>query len=186
MPACQRGTKNSPSASPARSSLPAQRDGPDLKGEKTSHAPERVSDGGEGTPLYGVWVWVCVDMHTCSCGYFFSNQKGFVCESWSCPPTHTPAPLQASVLKLLCFAFCFQHLRGAEDCPLAKEDDRDRHTQRVRLRGLPHEAGRKGETVPSGPLGGEVAKSSSRRRACRCPIWFSCFFPDPAHFRHSL
>lgn len=33
---------------------------------------------------------------------------------------------------------CFQHLWGAEERPLAKEDDGDRCTPRVRLCGLPH------------------------------------------------
>lgn len=43
---------------------------------------------------------VCACVRVCVCTrtrapqvLLFSNQKGFMCESWSCPPTHVPQPL---------------------------------------------------------------------------------------------
>ena len=94
---CQpvRGTGNSPSVSPTPSSLPAQREGRDWKGEGQAR-PEREPAGGwgEATPVYGA----CACAHGCTCEHLSFLTRGDECVSWSCPHAHTPAPLWAPVL----------------------------------------------------------------------------------------
>lgn len=164
MPACQRGPR-SPSASPTCSFRRAQCGGGAWRGPLWLQA---VLAGPE-LPR-GVCVGLCLRSSLLVAGP--------ACEHRSAPP-----PLQASVPKLPRFSFCPQHLRGAEDCPLAQEDDRDRQAQRVRLRGLPHQAGREGETSPtrrpflSEPFVGAAAKL--------CGVSLFCP-PNPANLHDTL